>query len=628
MTTYYVRTAGSDENDGLSPAAAFLTIDKAANTVAAGDVVYVGSGVYRELVTMDTSGTSGSVISFIGDVTGRYTGDAGLVIISAHDSPYEPCTRVFALDLNYQQFLTFQNLTFEGGTTAAVGHTDGTTDTAYEAVTFQTCVIVSGEDHADRAVRLKLNYGVTPTGDYGLRFLGCRFVGEARFDNNGQETAHINIKAVFQNCYFRGRASGSNLGIVWYGTTGTTYTIGGVTIEGCVFDGCAQGVAAYYMKNTTDPIVVRNCLMLGCGNPCYNSASTATPVIIENVITWACGGNGGTVPYLSTAWPAVSFPHVGGLSDLAWYANMGWSPYAPLEPMSPSPALGFGAGTLTSDQYGNPRPQAGSLAYFFLNGSDVAVSDPNDVWGNEANAFDGNLANRAYTDTAGDTASNFLVAEGTSAPPSGGTIGQVRARIYGLSLGTATISATFYTDALGEELGTATNDLAAAGWGDWAALTAPTGGWTWAALQALGVKVYRNAGTARVYVYCVQLEVTASVSDLGPVEARNRPTLTGGAFTLSGAGFSDFFVAVDAVETTISVSAQYDANYTGDLPLLEVFNIPGDTDKSDAMTAAAATPETLSVTFTPTAAGQVRVRLRSRDTSVTGTCSFSDLARA
>jgi hypothetical protein len=85
MTNYYVRKTGSDANDGTNPTTqAWLTIDKAANTVAAADNVYVGAGVYRELVTMDTSGSSGSQISFIADVDGEQTGDAGLVIISAY----------------------------------------------------------------------------------------------------------------------------------------------------------------------------------------------------------------------------------------------------------------------------------------------------------------------------------------------------------------------------------------------------------------------------------------------------------------------------------------------------------------------------------------------------------------
>tara|TARA_R110002020_G_scaffold8355_4_gene33642 strand:- start:1652 stop:3292 length:1641 start_codon:yes stop_codon:yes gene_type:complete len=56
MATYYVSKLGNDSNNGTSAATAFLTIDKAANEVAAGDWVYIAPGTYREMVTMDTSG--------------------------------------------------------------------------------------------------------------------------------------------------------------------------------------------------------------------------------------------------------------------------------------------------------------------------------------------------------------------------------------------------------------------------------------------------------------------------------------------------------------------------------------------------------------------------------------------
>jgi hypothetical protein len=61
-TTYYVSTAGNDNNAGTigSP---WRTIQKAANTVKAGDTVQVRAGTYNEIVTMKTSGdaTSGYI---------------------------------------------------------------------------------------------------------------------------------------------------------------------------------------------------------------------------------------------------------------------------------------------------------------------------------------------------------------------------------------------------------------------------------------------------------------------------------------------------------------------------------------------------------------------------------------
>jgi len=95
-----------------------------------------------------------------------------------------------------------------------------------------------------------------------------------------------------------------------------------------------------------------------------------------------------------------------------------------------------------------------------------------------------------------------------------------------------------------------------------------------------------------------------------------------------GAGYHDFFVPVDAVSTTISVWARYNSDYVGDLPRMRVMNIPGVADQEVVMTAGANTWEQLSVTFTPSQAGVVRVRLESRNYSTTGIAYFDDLTVA
>ncbi len=63
QTEYYVSPTGSNSNAGTL-AAPFLTIQKAADTVAAGDTVYVRAGTYNEMVVMKTSGTASAPIIF------------------------------------------------------------------------------------------------------------------------------------------------------------------------------------------------------------------------------------------------------------------------------------------------------------------------------------------------------------------------------------------------------------------------------------------------------------------------------------------------------------------------------------------------------------------------------------
>ena len=60
---FYVAPSGSDTNSGTL-AQPFLTIQKAANAMKAGDTCYIRAGIYRETVIPTNSGTSASPITF------------------------------------------------------------------------------------------------------------------------------------------------------------------------------------------------------------------------------------------------------------------------------------------------------------------------------------------------------------------------------------------------------------------------------------------------------------------------------------------------------------------------------------------------------------------------------------
>jgi len=64
--TYYVDQSHAEANDGNpgTEALPWLTIQKAANTMAAGDTVYVRSGTYQERVLVQSSGSAGSWVNF------------------------------------------------------------------------------------------------------------------------------------------------------------------------------------------------------------------------------------------------------------------------------------------------------------------------------------------------------------------------------------------------------------------------------------------------------------------------------------------------------------------------------------------------------------------------------------
>jgi parallel beta-helix repeat protein len=82
---YFVRKTGNDLNDGRSPAAAFRTITKAAAVVQPGGRVYVGAGEYMEGdIAPASRGLAGKPITFIADIDGAQTGDAGQVVVIAY----------------------------------------------------------------------------------------------------------------------------------------------------------------------------------------------------------------------------------------------------------------------------------------------------------------------------------------------------------------------------------------------------------------------------------------------------------------------------------------------------------------------------------------------------------------
>jgi gliding motility-associated-like protein len=56
-TNYYVSKSGNDANSGLSLALAKLTITAAANTASSGDVIYISTGYYAEVVSLGKSMT-------------------------------------------------------------------------------------------------------------------------------------------------------------------------------------------------------------------------------------------------------------------------------------------------------------------------------------------------------------------------------------------------------------------------------------------------------------------------------------------------------------------------------------------------------------------------------------------
>ncbi len=205
---------------------------------------------------------------------------------------------------------------------------------------------------------------------------------------------------------------------------------------------------------------------------------------------------------------------------------------------------------------------ASVVSTYYLDGSDAGVTDPAGAWTDDANAFDGSTATIASTSApTGSLSSRFLKAEGTNAPAAGGAITQVRARVYAVNSGDSSGGAGIYTDGLGELLGTPFHDVAFAGWNSYVTLSAPSGGWTWAKIQALETKIYYdNLDSGSTGVSRVEIEVTSDNIVLG----FNSGSLTDGNATTNRLGSgSGSFVAGEISEDGLVDNLQITAsNYT------------------------------------------------------------------
>lgn len=495
MTTYYVRKTGLDANDGLSKGAAFLTIDKAANTVAASDQVFVGAGVYREQVVMDTAGTDATTnrISFTADVGGENTGDAGMVIISAYADELSATSRDSCVDPNEKDFITWTGFTMTGGGLGVVYKT-GTGDVNYEGVIFEDCVFISGHLATDLSVLLDFNAATTPTGD-GPTFRRCMFQGMGvTLRWNGNETADRDLKIVFESCWFGGSPDqGVASGIFFDLQSAGTFASGGVSVDNCTFYNKFMALFVDNGTSTTFPVAVTNSLFSHCRTALNKSTSndgalTSSRNTFASVTSAYLNVSTGTGDRNNTTDPGL----VGGIGDMPLYRFWGWSPYRPWSPIRVDDSV---------DAY----------THSVIGDADTAT----------APAFDLFNENRPM-------------------------------------------------------------------WG--------------------------------------------TVDDRGAVEGRARPqqettTVRTGtnAIRFEGAGFHDMLLPVGTSLTTVDVYAQHDGTYAGTLPQLKALDIPGVADQTDVQTGSSGSFEKLTVTFTATSDGVVRIRLVSSDTSAGGECFFDDL---
>src|ERR1044072_7678862 len=102
LRVYYVDgTAGNDQNDGLTLATAWKTIQKSFDAAVAGSTVMIKGGTYYEQLTVRVSGTAGNPVTFT-----NYNGEQVII-----DGSKNSGTTI--LNITDKSFLVFRNLTVQ-----------------------------------------------------------------------------------------------------------------------------------------------------------------------------------------------------------------------------------------------------------------------------------------------------------------------------------------------------------------------------------------------------------------------------------------------------------------------------------------------------------------------------------
>lgn len=357
MATYYVRKSGNNALDGLTPATAWATIGKALGSsgMSSGDTTYVGAGVYRESVSVAMVSPT-SETKLIGDVTGKYTGDAGEVRWTAYatnDTTLPVATAT--LILVGRDFLTFENISFVGGTTLVV---EATSTTNATNITFRRCSFQQGSNINTALLDWTGTAGVGAFWTLDSCIFGYSATVKVRWTFVAHASTDFDTGVVVKNCVSIG---GGNVWINIAGLTGTGKA-GNAQVYGNTIYSGSSGILIAAVGSTSLPCLVTNNLFI-CTNGTGLNATTSGQITENYNLIYAAAprtnvtagansiSNGSYCPLLH-----VGHEWLQGNGNIARPFGM---------PTIGSPILGIGtsSGMPTVDVLGANRPSGGSTAY-------------------------------------------------------------------------------------------------------------------------------------------------------------------------------------------------------------------------------------------------------------------------
>ena len=352
-TLRYVRKTGLDSNGGTSPIDAWLTIGKALTTVASNTLVYVGAGVYREVVTVTITPTQ--EVAILGDVDGSKTGDAGIVQWTAYTTNDKTAPSATALlNLNGKSNLTFSGIFFMGGAAAMILASTQTS----QNITFRDCSLFT-QNQRITTVTCAANTPLNWTFD--RCYLSTTGIGAASIfiTLSRSVTADYDANFTVKNCVFLASALPVE---VLSGGAGTLKG-GGVRIYNTTAFSISSSQFLWVADaniSSTIPCVVMNCFLVSASAGSILQANMVGQIVEDyNILVAASARTNVTIgPHTIADGSYSPLYHFG--QELQ--AGMFGRPFG--EPMSGSPLLNFGndGNQSTTDGLNRPRPTGSTTA--------------------------------------------------------------------------------------------------------------------------------------------------------------------------------------------------------------------------------------------------------------------------
>ena len=330
MTTRYVGIGGDDGWDGLAWVSRKLTLNGAENTpVAATDVVYVGPGVYREMLTLDISGAAGQPITYIGDVTGEHTdGIGGIVRITGSDDDLVGLRANCIVAGAVRTYRTFRGFMLDTTTGSSIISTNGVActnwiieDCFFMPPSATNSIILCNGRSTDFTIRRCVFWGGLSVSIY--------FTAAAVLDGAVQ---------LVENCLF----------VTGYGGV-TSVKVGGIIVKNCTFI-TRFGVRIDTALTVGQTITVNNCIFM---SEITALVGTVAGEIVENYNTFWTNSTDRTLTNIGAN--SVAFPPL--FNPLLQLAGFRYPSYVPLElSMWSQIRARLGSAEATDDLLGMTRP--------------------------------------------------------------------------------------------------------------------------------------------------------------------------------------------------------------------------------------------------------------------------------